>query len=188
MFQQTVYLALGGNLNNPKAQVEEAIAQLSRLPDSQILSQSSLYRTLAMAAPDIDFVGTEPALTTGSDLLAARQNQEPDYCNAVIALNTSLPLRTLWRYIQGIEAAMGRARTKRWAARVIDIDILLYGTGRFVLPELHVPHVGLLTRAFVMIPLAEIAPTLVLPNQATAAAWAQKFTHESIEVWEAVAT
>jgi 2-amino-4-hydroxy-6-hydroxymethyldihydropteridine diphosphokinase len=109
---------------------------------------SSLYETAAVGVPD-----------------------QPDFLNAVAAFGTSLSATQLLDVLLNLENLLGRKRTIRWGPRVIDLDLLLYGAEQIVLPALTVPHPRLRERAFVLVPLAEIAPELTLPgdHQAVAA-------------------
>ena len=89
---------------------------------------------------------------------------QPDFLNAVAQIETALPATDLLDALLNIENKLGRVRTLRWGPRVIDLDLLLYGDAQIALPNLTVPHPRLRERAFVLVPLAEIAPGLVLPG------------------------
>lgn len=89
---------------------------------------------------------------------------QPDYVNAVAAVNTALPPQALLRALQDIENSSGRIRERHWGPRTLDIDVLLYGDQQINSKTLTVPHPGLSQREFVLVPLAEIAPTLILPD------------------------
>jgi len=133
------YVALGANLGDPVATLRVALDQLERLPDTALAAQSSLY-------------ATQPVDAGG-----------PDYCNAVAALDTRLDALDLFHALQGIERAHGRERSYRNAPRTLDLDLLLYGDTRMDTPALTLPHPRMHLRAFVLAPLAEIAPELVIP-------------------------
>ena len=90
---------------------------------------------------------------------------QPDYVNAVMAVATDLSPIELLRALQVIENSHGRVRGERWGSRTLDLDILLYGDQIIALPDLTVPHIGLTERAFVLYPLYEIAPQLIIPNK-----------------------
>ena len=90
--------------------------------------------------------------------------QQPDYLNAVAELHTTLDAPMLLSQLQSIELAQGRVRNERWAARTLDLDLLLYGDACIDLPQLQVPHPRLCERNFVLYPLHDIAPDLVLPH------------------------
>lgn len=136
-----VYVGLGGNLGDAQAQVGAAIVALARMPDVQLLAQSSLY-------------GSAPVDAGGAD-----------YVNAVVKLQTHLPCLAVLHRLQALEAQAGRLRPYRNAPRTLDLDLLLYGTEVWNTPELTVPHPRMTQRAFVLQPLAEIAPALVTPQQ-----------------------
>lgn len=138
----TVYIGLGSNLAEPAMQVRRACEALGQLPESRLLACSSLYSSPPMGPPD-----------------------QPDYINAVAALETPLSPHDLLAELQAIEQAQGRVRERRWGARTLDLDLLLYGDRQIDDQQLTVPHVGLPERAFVLYPLQEIAPTLVIPGQ-----------------------
>jgi 2-amino-4-hydroxy-6-hydroxymethyldihydropteridine diphosphokinase len=90
---------------------------------------------------------------------------QPDYINAVMAIHTELSATTLLNRLQSIEAQQGRVRSnKRWTARTLDLDLLIYADHEINLPDLIVPHIGISERAFVLYPLQEIAPALVIPK------------------------
>lgn len=141
------FLALGSNRDEPLAQLQRAVAALERLPSTRVTARSPVYRNPALLLPD--------------------QTPQPDYCNAVVAVETALAPTALLAAVQAIETAQGRVRTERWGARTIDIDILLYGDETIALPQLTVPHPGLRQRRFVLQPLADIAPDLRLPDGST---------------------
>lgn len=130
------YIGLGSNLENPIQQVETALQELTELKDSSLLVQSSLYRT-------------EPI---------GPQNQ-PSYINAVAALITVLDAEGLLDQLQAIELAHRRVREgERWGPRTLDLDLLMYGRATIDTPSLQVPHPEMANRAFVLLPLSEIAP------------------------------
>src|SRR5690554_3921652 len=136
-----VYLGLGANLNNPLTQLQFAIEQLDQHEQISITACSSMYASKPMGPQD-----------------------QPDYVNAVVALTTSLLPESLLDVAQQIEDAAGRVRLRRWGERTLDLDILLYDELVLETPRLSVPHPGIEQREFVIIPLAEIASQLVLPN------------------------
>lgn len=139
--EATAFIAIGSNLGNPRRQVDRAIAALAKLPDSQLVAVSPWYRSAAIGP-----------------------GEQPDYLNGVAELHTRLPARLLLAGLQSIEQAQGRQRNQRWAARTLDLDILLYGDQVVTEPDLTVPHPRLAERNFVLYPLADLVPTLVLPN------------------------
>lgn len=139
-----VYIGLGANLSDPRRQVEEALLQLQTLPRSEVAAVSSLYRTLPVGPAD-----------------------QPDFINAVARLDTQLEPLVLLAALQQIERHHGRIRNgQRWGPRTLDLDILLIGEQVLTLPQLCVPHPQMHCRAFVLGPLAEIAPPgLEIPGQ-----------------------
>jgi 2-amino-4-hydroxy-6-hydroxymethyldihydropteridine diphosphokinase len=136
----TAFVALGANLGNAAMTVRDALAGLHGLPGTQLVKASSLYRT----AP-VDSCG-------------------PDYINAVAQVSTALTAPDLLRALQGIEAAAGRERPYRNAPRTLDLDVLLYGSATIDSPQLNLPHPRMWERAFVLVPLGEIASELVPPS------------------------
>lgn len=141
------FLGLGGNLGDPAAAMAAALRALDVHPGVSIAAVSSLYRT-----PPWGVAG------------------QPDFLNAVAALDTALPARHLLDLGLSIEKRLKRVRAVRWGPRVIDIDILLHGGGAVDEPGLQVPHPRMTERAFVMVPLAEIAPDARVGDR-TAAEW-----------------
>lgn len=135
----TVYVALGANLGDAQAAVRQALADLDHLPSTRLVRSSSLYRS----AP-VDAAG-------------------PDYVNAVAELSTALGPYELLAGLQDLERAAGRLRPYRNAPRTLDLDLLLYGSLRQDDPQLTLPHPRMHERAFVLLPLAEIAPGRVDP-------------------------
>ncbi len=138
------YIGLGSNLDRPRSRLRRAVAALATLPDSRLIAVSSFYPSAPMPG-----------------------SSGPDYLNAVARLRTGLRPLALLRALQTIENAHGRRRIagRRWGARTLDLDLLLYGRQRIQMPRLTVPHPGLAERAFVMEPLLEIAPdTLIIPG------------------------
>jgi 2-amino-4-hydroxy-6-hydroxymethyldihydropteridine diphosphokinase len=137
-----VYLGLGANLDAPLQQLQQAVTALSQLPQSQLAAVSSFYGSKPMGPQD-----------------------QPDYVNAVAALDTTLPAETLLNELQRIELEQGRQRKDdRWGPRTLDLDILLYGEEILATPRLTVPHYGMHQREFVLYPLQELAPQLHIPG------------------------
>lgn len=142
------YVGIGSNLQMPARQVDEAFSLLDEIADTRLVSRSSLYRS----AP---FGGIE----------------QPDFVNAAAALLTILKPADLLAALHEIEQRQGRERDDtRWGPRVIDLDLLVYG--REIIDEsgLRVPHPGIGERNFVLLPLREIAPELVIPGLGRVAA------------------
>ncbi len=136
------YIGLGSNLDDPPLQLRNAFQALAALPMTQLSAQSSVYRSAPLGGFD-----------------------QPDYLNAVVALDTTLSAHDLLAALLSIEQRQGRVRgTQRWQARTLDLDLLLYGEQGIQDATLIVPHPGLRERAFVLYPLREIAPELVIPG------------------------
>ncbi len=141
------FIAIGGNLGDAQATVAQAIQDVGALPQTQLFHQSSLYRTA-------------PVDSTG-----------PDYINAVIEISTQLAPQALLAQLQALEDAAGRVRPYRNAPRTLDLDILLYGDEALNTATLQVPHPRMMQRAFVLVPLAEIAPQRVSAVQLMAVSY-----------------
>lgn len=136
------YIGLGSNLDDPVAQLRRALRALARLPMTQLHAHSSLYRSAPLGGLD-----------------------QPEYVNAVAALDTRLTAADLLENLFAIERAQGRVRGgARWQSRTLDLDLLLYGDQRIDDATLTVPHPALSERAFVLYPLQEIAPVLNIPG------------------------
>lgn len=138
------YIGLGSNLNEPIQQILRACHALTQLPNTILQCHSSLYRSKPLA-----------------------NMPQPDYVNAVAVLQTELSPWELLQHLQQVENQQGRVRTERWGARTLDLDILLYDQLKLCEPLLTIPHLGMLQRAFVLYPLYECCPNLVLPNGCT---------------------
>ncbi|MDO6461776.1 2-amino-4-hydroxy-6-hydroxymethyldihydropteridine diphosphokinase [Granulosicoccaceae sp. 1_MG-2023] len=138
-----VYIALGANLGEPQAQLRNAIAAIAALDGFSLVAQSSLYRTEPLGPPG-----------------------QPDYLNAVLCGRWAGTPLALLDALQALETAAGRRRgAERWSARVLDLDILLFGERRISDARLTVPHYAMHERDFVLYPLAEIAPDLEIPGR-----------------------
>lgn len=141
MINTICYVALGSNLGNPTQQIVQAIKEINFLPDITVTAQSRLIQTKPVGP----------------------QNQ-PDFINAVIEISTSLEPAALLNVCMSIENDHRRERYVRWGPRTLDLDILLYGDKVINTPALTIPHPEMLNREFVLKPLAEIAPDLILAN------------------------
>lgn len=139
------YIGLGSNLEHPKNQVMQALLELDLLENSYLLAYSSLYQSSPMT-------------------LDGNSDKQEDYINAVAKLATQLEPVDLLDKLQTIENKQKRVRKKRWGARTIDLDILLYGNQVIQQKHLIVPHIGLKQRDFVLFPLFELSPNLILPD------------------------
>ena len=147
----TAYVALGANLGDAHAALRRARAALESAAHSRVIACSSIYNTPAL---DDDGVPMDPP--------------SPDYLNAVLALETSLSAQDLLGFMQAIENAAGRQRPFRLAPRTLDLDLLRFGSLRSDKPSLTLPHPRMMSRAFVLLPLAEIAPEQVTPAELAA--------------------
>ncbi|MDP6103036.1 MAG: 2-amino-4-hydroxy-6-hydroxymethyldihydropteridine diphosphokinase [Gammaproteobacteria bacterium] len=134
------YIGLGSNLEVPKEQIKRALVALNDTTDIEVSGLSSLYRSKPL---------------DGSD--------QPDYINAVCRVKTHLSALELLYVCQGIESKQHRVRDERWGPRTIDLDIILYGTQVIASKKLVVPHPEMMNRAFVLVPLKEIEPNLIVP-------------------------
>ena len=139
MNAERVFVGLGANLGDPQATLKHALAALAALPQTELVAQSSLYRT------------------------APIQASGPDFVNAVAELRTVLQPQAWLHALQALESAHGRERPYRNAPRTLDLDLLLFGQRVVHEPGLEVPHPRLHERAFVLQPLLELAPMLVHP-------------------------
>ncbi|MBS0192864.1 MAG: 2-amino-4-hydroxy-6-hydroxymethyldihydropteridine diphosphokinase [Proteobacteria bacterium] len=138
-------IGLGGNLGDVPVAIAGALAALNLLPDTRVLRCSRLYRTPAWG-----------------------HTAQPDFINTAAVLETRLPPRTLLTELLAIERAHGRDRSgdaQRWGPRTLDLDLLLYGDATIASADLHIPHPHLHERAFVLVPLAEIAPDASVPGR-----------------------
>ena len=141
-------IGLGANLNDPAAQVEYALAELDRLPGTRLIARSSLYASAPVGYVD-----------------------QPDFINAVAQVETDLAPRALLVALLDIEHRHGRERSFRNAPRTLDLDLLLYGDAHFHEEALTLPHPRMHERAFVLLPLLEIAPDATIPGRGRAADW-----------------
>ena len=140
-----VWLGLGSNLQQPVAQLQQALKRLSDTTGLEILRVSSFYRTPPWG-----------------------DEQQEEFVNAVVQIETCLDPMPLLRVLQSIENVMGRQRSgRRWGPRLIDIDLLLYGKQQFQSAELEIPHPHMFERAFVLKPLSELDAELEIPGHGT---------------------
>jgi 2-amino-4-hydroxy-6-hydroxymethyldihydropteridine diphosphokinase len=155
---QPAYIGVGSNLEDPRAQVLAAITRLAQLPRTRLVLASKLYRSRAFGPV-----------------------AQPDFINAVAGILTQLEPTALMGKLHAIESAMGRPeRHEHWGPRIIDLDLLAFGSERREEPHLTLPHPGIVDRNFVLYPLAEIAPDLVLPGVGRVADLAAAVTAEGI--------
>jgi len=152
------FIGFGANLGDPFAIMPHVLKTLATLPETQIAACSSYYRSAPQGVSGL----------------------QPDYINAVIALDTGLSSQALLDALLRIEAACGRNRTVALAARPLDLDLLLYGETVMQTPTLTLPHPRLHQRAFVLLPLAEIAPALSIPGHGPLPALLEKVKDQRI--------
>lgn len=136
-----VYIGLGSNLENPLSQLQIAVEQLESLPETALVGCSQFY-------------GSKPL---GPD-------DQPDFVNAVCQIETQLSPHVLLSVLQQIEIEQGRIKKRHWGERLIDLDILLYADEIIKTTDLTIPHAEIALRDFVLMPLAEISPDLVIPG------------------------
>ncbi len=159
------YIALGSNLSDPVQQVITAFDELAEIRETQLIARSSLYATSPMGPQD-----------------------QPDYINAVAQLSTNLLAEELLDELQRIEQIHHKKRIMHWGPRTLDLDMLLYGDMVISSERLTVPHPGLKQRVFVVQPLLEIAPELILPDGTKLASLMKQFDCELIPLESEVST
>ena len=138
----TAFIALGSNLNDPEQQIRNGLRELAAMPETRLVSASSLYRSAPVGYRD-----------------------QPDFVNAVACIETKLKPRALLDHLLAIERRHGRMREFPNAPRTLDLDIALYGSLTLREPGLTIPHPRMHERAFVIVPLAEIAPGVSIPGR-----------------------
>jgi len=154
---QLTYIGVGSNLASPVEQVREALHELDLLPLSRVTAASSLYASRPIGPQD-----------------------QPDFINAVAALETRLSPLALLDQLQALEQQHRRRRQRHWGPRTLDLDLLLYANRSIAIPRLHVPHPHMTSRAFVLLPLAEIAPSLDLLQQPLST-WLKDVENQGLE-------
>ncbi len=155
------YVGLGANLGNPGVQLRTALDAMRHIPATRLVKQSSFYRS----AP-IGYAG------------------QPDFVNAAVDLQTALEPRALLDALLAIERDFGRSRSFANAPRTLDLDLLLYDGRVIAEPGLQVPHPRMHTRAFVLAPLAEIAPDIDIPGHGAIAPLLAACAGQAIEKLE----
>ncbi|WP_236838903.1 2-amino-4-hydroxy-6-hydroxymethyldihydropteridine diphosphokinase [Caldalkalibacillus salinus] len=159
---ETFYLSLGSNMGDRASFLSQAMTQLNQIEQLELTKMSAIYET--------DPVGYE---------------NQSRFLNMVVAGQTALEPETLLTHIQRIERSLGRERLVRWGPRTIDIDILLYNSISMDTRHLKIPHPRMKERAFVVVPLAEIAPDLQVPGTTyTAEALCHKVKGEGVHIWK----
>ena len=139
------YIGMGSNLEDPPGQIKKALRALAMIPATNVIADSGLYLSKPMVLDSND--------------------QQPDYYNAVVLVETQLSAHALLDHLQQIEREQGRVRGERWGARTIDLDILLFDDQVINDERLTVPHPGLHQREFVLYPLQNIDSTLTIPGR-----------------------
>lgn len=139
---EKIFVGIGSNLGDASSQVKSAISQINKIPQVRVVRAASLY-------------GSKP-------FGPVEQN---DFVNTVIEIGSSLEPLDLLRELKQLEQSMGRVHGVRWGPREIDLDILVYGSRNISSAKLQLPHPGISERAFVLVPLAELEPELMLPGE-----------------------
>jgi 2-amino-4-hydroxy-6-hydroxymethyldihydropteridine diphosphokinase len=155
------FIGLGSNLENPQQQINTAIEDINTVENVQVVQRSSLYRSPPMGPQD-----------------------QPDYINAVIEIETDLLAHDLLDSLQAIEQQHGRVRKRHWGERTLDLDILLYEQQVITDDRLTVPHPGIAERAFVIYPLAEIAADWTVPGKGQVISLVQDCPADGLEKLE----
>ena len=135
------FIGLGANLGRPEEEIAAAIELLDRAEDTRVVARAKLYGSRPLGPPG-----------------------QPDYVNTAVEVETMLAPHALLAVLKSIERTLGRTPAVRWGPRIIDLDLLLYGDARIDTPDLVVPHAELARRRFVLVPLADLCPELVVPG------------------------
>lgn len=154
--REIVYIGLGSNIEQPYQQIKNAIIALNKLPDTQVQADSGYYISRPMGPDD-----------------------QPDYVNAVVEINTSLQAADLLKHCQQIERQQGRVKKRHWGERSIDLDILLYADQQVRSDDLTIPHPGIGQRDFVYIPLLKLNPGVEIPGKGMLNVIVEKCTDKS---------
>jgi 2-amino-4-hydroxy-6-hydroxymethyldihydropteridine diphosphokinase len=152
------FVGLGANLGEPESQLRQALGALDAIAHTRVVKASSLYRSAPQG-------------------YAA----QPQFVNAVAQLETGLPAERLLAELQAIEAAHGRRRSFANAPRTLDLDLLLFGNAVLDVPGLKIPHPRMHQRAFVLLPLVEIAAEVAIPGRGAAKAFLDKCQDQGVE-------
>ena len=161
--ETSAYIGLGSNLDNPAAHLRRAFTELAALPGTRLLAQSRIYQSKPLGSPD-----------------------QPDYLNAVVVLRTRLEPLELLGHLRALEQQQGRQRASElhWGPRCLDLDILVYDDVSMHTPELTLPHPGAHQRSFVLYPLAELAPELLIPGHGSVRELREHCRTPAIELYE----
>ncbi|KPC53276.1 2-amino-4-hydroxy-6-hydroxymethyldihydropteridine diphosphokinase [Amantichitinum ursilacus] len=155
---QRAFIALGANMDDPAGQLTAALQMLAMIPGIRMLHCSRFYASAPVGYAD-----------------------QPDFVNAVAEISTTLSPKQLLEALLAVEAARGRTRSFRNAPRTLDLDVLLYGDAIINEPGLNVPHPRMHERAFVLVPLLEIAPDLDIPVLGPAQAFLGKVASQQLK-------
>ena len=160
-----IVLGLGTNIGEREMNLSQALQMLNEQYDIKIKAVSSIYETAPFGVTD-----------------------QADFLNMTVLVETDLSPQALLQACLSVERTMGRVRTIRWGPRIIDIDVLLYNDMKLATPELILPHPGILLRDFVIIPLRDIIPELILPDGRSVAAAAADFASDgsAVRFWKSV--
>jgi len=153
------FIGLGSNLDNPREQVIAAFRELAETDGIRLLARSSLYLSEPLGPQD-----------------------QPDFINAAAAIETSLDPLSLLEVLLTIEQKHARKRERHWGPRTLDLDLLLYDDERIQHPDLTVPHPAIAERSFVLLPLREIAPQLVIPGLGSVSSLLQQLGNPALEI------
>ncbi len=156
---ETAYVALGSNLKQPELQLQRAVDEIDSVPQMTVSACSRLYRSDPVGPPG-----------------------QPDYCNAVVAVDTTLKPLQLLDALQSIENSHGRIRSVRWGPRTLDLDIILFGNQSIELERLTIPHYQMHVRNFVLCPLLDVAPELELPDGTALQAMVDELGYQGLNV------
>ncbi|MCW7555721.1 2-amino-4-hydroxy-6-hydroxymethyldihydropteridine diphosphokinase [Endozoicomonas gorgoniicola] len=182
------YVALGSNLDNPGLQLQRAVDEIDSASGIQITGCSKLYLSVPLTADALNEDAlNKDALSEGSPGEGSPGEEkvpedQPDYCNAVVEIDTTLQPTELLDAMQTIENNHGRVRSVRWGPRTLDLDILLYGNETIESERLTVPHYQMHVRNFVLCPLHDIAPSLSMPDGRTVEALLQTTGKDGLKV------
>jgi 2-amino-4-hydroxy-6-hydroxymethyldihydropteridine diphosphokinase len=149
--ETTAYLSLGSNMGDRAEQLETALAAINKIPATRIVNKSPIYESKPWGKTD-----------------------QPDFLNLAVEISTQLDPQKLLRHCKDIEVRQGRIEGEKWGPRPIDVDVLLYGTRQIRTASLVVPHLHLWDRAFVLRPLADIAPNLRSADGTFISDWLEK--------------
>ena len=155
----TVYIGLGSNMESPKQHITTAIDALGEIQSTRVTNVSSIYKSKPVGPQDQD-----------------------DYVNAVVELETELTAIALLDNLQAIENEHGRVRTERWGPRTLDLDILMFADDVIQNERLTVPHIEMTNRCFVLVPLAELKPDIQIPGKGSINDVLKNIDQDSLEI------